>query len=380
VPEQQGAPEKSPPTRDPAPASGPRDGPVAGASPPFARPQADEPQRDPLALRIAGRAIGMLIVAGAIALGAYVTRLYYVFPRTDDAYVRANVVGVAAHVSGPIVEMPIEDNQHVKPGQLLFVVDPRPYQSVVDRSEAELALTNLQIKALEDAIRAAGSRKAQLNAELAYDKQYLVRIEPLLARHFVTANDVFNARSRVEADQAAVASAQSEVSKAENDLGQYGDINARRKAAEAALYDAKLNLNYCYVRAPFDAYVTNLNITVGQYANEGREVLSLVDNRQWYVLANFRENFLGHIRPGMRAQVYLLSYPNKRFRGRVQGVGWALYQNNGATIQGLPQVEETLNWVRLSQRFPVRVVLEDIDPAFPFRMGATAVVTIQGDR
>jgi multidrug efflux system membrane fusion protein len=336
---------------------------------------------DSMVFHLIGRAIGILIVAAAIVVTTYVIRLYYVYPRTDDAYVRANVVGIAAHVSGPIVRMPIVDNQHVKPGQLLFVVDPRPYQSVVDRTEADLALTNLQIQALEDVIRSAHSRTAQLQAQLAYDKQYLGRIEPLLKRHFVTANDVFNARSRVEADEAGVSSAQSDVSKARNDLGRYGNINARRKAAEAALYDAKLNLQYCYVRAPFDAYVTNLNITVGQYANEGREVLSLVDNRTWYVLANFRENFLGHIRPGMTASVYLLSYPNKRFRGRVQGVGWALYQNNGATIGGLPQVEETLNWVRLSQRFPVRVILEDKNnPAFPFRMGATAVVTIQGDR
>jgi multidrug resistance efflux pump len=294
--------------------------------------------------------------------------------------VRANVVGIAAHVSGPIVQMPIVDNQHVKPGDLLFVVDPRPYRSVLDRAQAELALTNLQIKALEDSIRSARSRRMQLAAELAYDQQYLARIEPLLKRHFVTANDVFNARSRVAADEAAVSSAASEISRSQNELGQYGDINARRKAAEAAAYDAKLNLNYCYVRAPFDAYVTNLNITIGQYANEGREVLSLVDNRIWYVTANFRENFLGHIRPGMRAQIYLLSYPNKRFRGHVQGVGWALYQNNGATVQGLPQVEETLNWVRLSQRFPVRIVLDRGDPAFPFRQGATAVVTIQGNR
>src|SRR5439155_4104168 len=141
-------------------------------------------------------------------------------------------------------------------------------------AEAELTLTNLQIKALEDLIHAAKSRLMQLNAELGYDKQYLERIEPLLKRHFVTANEVFNARSRLEADEAAVASAASEVSKAQNDLGQYGDINARRKAAEAAVYDAKLNLEYCYVRAPFDAFVTNLNITIGQYANEGREVLS----------------------------------------------------------------------------------------------------------
>jgi multidrug efflux system membrane fusion protein len=331
-------------------------------------------------LRIVGRTLGLLIVIGAIVMVTYVTHLYYVYPRTDDAYVRANIIGVAPHVSGPIVEMPIQDNQHVTQGQLLFVVDPRPYQSAVDKAEADLALTDLQINALEDSIRAARSRESQLQAEMAYDKQYLARIEPLLSRHFVTANDVFNARSRLEAAEAAVASAHSEVSKAQNDLGQYGDINARRKAAEAALYDAKLNVEYCHVHAPFDAYVTNLNIAVGQYANEGREVLSLVDNRTWYVLANFRENFLGHIRPGMRAQVYLLSYPNKRFRGRVQGVGWALYQGNGASVEGLPQVEETLNWVRLSQRFPVRIVLEDPDPAFPFRMGSTAVVTIQGSR
>ncbi len=379
MPKQQKAPDETP-AEYPAPAPVRREVVPPATTQPFDLQKAEESRHDTMVLRVTGRVIGALIVVAAIALSIYVTRLYYVFPRTDDAYVRANVVGIAAHVSGPIVQMPIEDNQHVKPGQLLFVVDPRPYQSAVDRAEASLALTNLQIKALKDAIRAATSRKAQLEAELAYDKQYLDRIEPLLKRHFVTANDVFNARSRMEADQAAVAAAQSDVSKAENDLGQYGDINARRKGAEAALYDAKLNLEYCYVRTPFDAYVTNLNIAVGQYANEGREVLSLVDNRKWYVLANFRENFLGHIRPGMSAEVYLLSYPNRRFRGRVQGVGWALYQNNGATIQGLPQIEETLNWVRLSQRFPVRVILEESDPAFPFRMGATAVVTIHGDQ
>ncbi len=324
--------------------------------------------------------MGGLIVLATIAVGLYVVRLYYLYPRTDDAYVRANIVGTAPHVSGPIVELPVHDNQRVKPGQLLFVVDPRPYKSTLDRVEALLALTNLQIHALDDTIRSARAREAQLAAAAAYDRQYLDRIEPLLSRHFVTANDVFNARSRLEADEAAVASARSEVRKAENDLGQYGDINARRKAAEAAVYDAKLNVEYCYVRAPFDAYITNLNIAVGQYANEGRQVMSLVDNRVWYVMANFRENFLSHIRPGMTADVFLLSYPNKHFRGRVQGVGWALYQGNGATIEGLPQVEATLNWVRLSQRFPVRIVLEDSDPALPLRMGATAVVTIQGYR
>jgi multidrug efflux system membrane fusion protein len=377
VPEPQSPPQQPPPPQEAIP-RGDRPAPAPTRTAP--RHDAAASLQERMGVRIAGRVIGASIVAGAIVLGVYVTRLYYNYPRTDDAYVHANIVGIAPHVSGPITELPVQDNQHVRQGQLLFVVDARPYRSAVDKAEADLALTNLQISALGDAIRAAKAREAQLQADAAYDRQYLQRIQPLLSRHFVTANDVFNARSRLEAAEAAVASAHSEVSKAENDLGQYGDINARRKAAEAALYDAKLNVEYCYVRAPFDAYVTNLNIAVGQYANEGREVMSLVDNRTWYVLANFRENFLGYIRPGMRVEVYLLSYPNKRFHGRVQGVGWALYQGNGASVAGLPQVEETLNWVRLSQRFPVRIILEDPDPAFPFRMGSTAVVTIQGNR
>jgi membrane fusion protein, multidrug efflux system len=329
---------------------------------------------------LAGRMLGIAIVLGALIAAGYVGRLYYIYPRTDDAYVRANSVGIAPHVSGPIVKLPVVDNQHVKEGELLFVVDPRPYRSALDAAEAKLQLTDLEIKALRDAIRAAQAEEARRAADAAYARQYLTRIEPLLKRHFVTANDVFDARSKASAAEATVENARSSVRQAQNQLGQFGDINARRRAAEAAVYDARLNVNYCYVRAPFDGYVTNLNIAVGQYANEGKEVLSLVDNRNWYVLANFRENFLSHIRPGMSAEVFLLSYPNKRFHGRVQGIGWGLHQQNGATVEGFPEVEPTLNWVRLSQRFPVRIILGANNPELPFRIGQTAVVTIQGYR
>ncbi len=345
---------------------------------------ATSPQQDGvrgnLALKTIGRLLSAAIIVAAIIAAVFVVRLYYIYPRTDDAYVRANIIGVAPHVSGPIVKLPIVDNQHVKQGDLLFIVDPRPYQATLDALAAKLALTNLQIKGLNDAIAAARAEQRRREADLAYARQYLHRIEPLLAKHYVTANDVFDARSKLRAAEAAVQNAHSAAAQAENELGQYGDINARRKQAEAEVEDARLNVNYCYVRAPFDGYVTNLNIAVGQYANEGRDVLNLVDNRVWYVVANFRENFLGHIRPGMKVKVYLLSYPNHSFRGVVQGVGWALYQPNGATVEGLPQVEPTLNWVRLSQRFPVRITLLDGDRKYPFRTGQTAVVTVQGYR
>ncbi|HEY1850921.1 MAG TPA: biotin/lipoyl-binding protein [Candidatus Binataceae bacterium] len=329
-------------------------------------------------VRIAGGILAAAVYVATIALAIYVTRIYYMFPQTDDAYVRANNVGLAPHVSGPIVALPIRDNQRVKNGDLLFVIDPRPYQADLAAAEANVDLTNLQISAYDNSILAAKARQTQLEADRAYDQQYLERLIPLLPENFVTANDVSGARSKLAAAKAAVASAQSEVARATNEQGKYGDINARRKAAEAAAYRAKLNVDYCYVRAPFDGYVTNLNIAVGQYANEGKQVVSLVDDRNWYVMANFRETFLARIRPGMRAEVFLLGYPNVRFRGRVEGVGWALFQDNGATVEGLPRVDPTLNWVRLAQRFPVRIELEDHDPRYPFRMGETAVVTIKG--
>ena len=334
--------------------------------------------RESLALRLIGRLLGIAIVLASVALGAYVYSSLYRHPRTDDAYVRANTIGIAPRVDGPIVELPIVDNQRVRQGDLLFVIDPRPYEAVLAQARAQLELTNLEIKGYEQSIAAAEATLEQRDADAAYAEQYLKRVEPLLEGQFVTPDQVFEARTRKTASRAAVEQARSDLQRARDLVGQLGDINARRQAAAAAVYDAELNVQYCSVRAPFDAYVTNLNIAVGQYANRGKEVFALVDDREWYVMANFRESFLRHIAPGMEAEVYLLSYPTRRFRGRVQGIGWALYQENGASVGVLPAVEPSLNWVRLAQRFPVRIVLEERDEAHPFRMGQTAVVTVRG--
>ena len=169
-----------------------------------------------------------------------------------------------------------------------------------------------------------------------------------------------------------------ERSRAEDLLAQVGDFNARVEAAKATMRTAELDVGYCQVRAPFDAYVTNLNIAVGEYARQGQQVFALVDNRAWYVLANFSETYMPSIKPGMEADVYLVSAPGRPFRGVVQGVGWANRPADGETVGVLPDVRRTLNWVRLANRFQVRVRLEERDPEHPFRMGTTAVVTIRG--
>ena len=144
--------------------------------------------------RTIARIILAVIVAIDLILGLYVLRMYYVHPRTDDAYVRANTIGVAPQVSGTIVALPVRDNQHVKKGDLLFVVDPRPYQAELDLATAQLALTELQIGALSHALAAARARQERAQADADYDRQYLARIGPLLKDEFVTANQVADAR------------------------------------------------------------------------------------------------------------------------------------------------------------------------------------------
>ena len=155
-------------------------------------------------------------------------------------------------------------------------------------------------------------------------------------------------------------------------------MNGRLETAKARVRLAELNVEYCYVRTPFKGLVTNFNISVGDYAHIGERVFALVDRRMWYVLANFRETLLPAIKPGMEAQVNLVGYPGATFRGVVQGIAWSVLSPSGQTTGLLPKIDPTLNWARLAQRIPVRIILDASPPDAPFRMGMTAVVTIKG--
>jgi multidrug resistance efflux pump len=322
-----------------------------------------------------------VLVVTAILLGTAVAVVVTIVisqlkPLTDDASVRANVIGIAPHVSGPIVELPIVDNQSVREGELLFVVDPRPYQTRLAQAQAELDLVEREIDALRNQIASARQAVVLRQAEYAYAGIYLNRLEPLLRRKFVTADKVDEARTRRQTASAALNASRDDMERAINLLAEHGNLNARREAALARVAAAQLDVGYCRVTSPFDGYVTNLNISQGHYANEGREIFALVDTRNWYVIGNFRENFLRHVRPGMRAEIYVLNYPRRRLRGEVQGIGWAVQQRDGPGTGLLPPVEPTLNWVRLAQRFPVRVRVIDPPPDVRLRIGQTAAVTI----
>ena len=344
------------------------------------------------------------------------------YPRTDDAYVRANTIGMAPRVYGQIVELPLVDNQFVAAGTLLYRIDARPYEVVLERANAHLLLVEFEVQALKDAIIVAAAdvetaraqiarseslvaeRQAQVVATQArqdYAADYLSRIKPLLVKQFVTADRVALAQSDLDAASAAVVAAQASVAnatavvvaakaevvgaqareqQARNELGQVDDVNARIAVATVEVADAQLNVQYCEVRAPLDGWVTNLNTNVGEFVKVGDTLFSIVQNSQWWVMANFLETEIEQIKVGQEVAVYLYAYPGHGFKGTVQGIGWALYQANGATQQSLPDVKPTLNWIRLAQRFPVRISLEPFDAAYPFRMGATvtAIVKTEG--
>lgn len=334
-----------------------------------------EPHPDPVR-RLAGRIVSLTCIVGACIAGSLVWFESTTHPRTTDAFVRANIVGIAPHVSGNIVELNVVDNQRMQQGDLLFVVDPRPYEASLAEAKAALAMVDLEIEAYRRAVVAAEAAVAEARAEATYAVDHLARIEPLLADEFVTADEVERERSRADAALAAVVQAEARLEQARRLTGDEAGINVRRVEAEAVLADAELNLDYCYVRAPVDGYITNLNIARGTYANQGQQVFALVDDSQWYVLANFRETLLERIEPGMEAEVWLLACPGRPVRGVVQGVGRAIYQVVGAGRDALADVPPTLDWVRLAQRFPVRIYLEEV-PDCSYHSGATATVIIR---
>lgn len=351
-----------------------------------------------------GRIIGTLIVLAALATGILVWRINYQHPRTNDAMVRANIVGIAPEVSGRIVELHVDDNQYVKQGDLLYVIDPRPYQAKLAQARAELLVAEkdvdsrrassgsaeLAIERLEHQRVAAGAEVNRIEAEDEYLHNYLERLEPLAEKQYVTTDQLKQAQSKYAASRAALAdarakelSARSAIDEAKSEshravslIAQVGNVNARIEAAKAVVTAAALDVEYCSVRAPFNAYVTNLNTREGEYAKIGTQIFALVDDRHWYAIANFKETYLQSIRPGQEADVFLVGYPGKRYRGVVTGIGWANYPDNIKQQGVLPEVQRTLNWVILASRFPVRIEIHERDPEHPLRMGMTAFVTV----
>jgi membrane fusion protein, multidrug efflux system len=329
--------------------------------------------------------LSLAILCLAIVLSLFAWNANERHPRTDDGVARANVIGIAPRVSGPIIKINVSDNQAVRGGDLLFEIDPADFELIVDRARSALDALDQQIETaksqdaqLKFQVKAAEAAVRQAMAERDQAADTLHRLEPLLPKAFATREQVDEARTKVASLDAEVAQANEKLNQARVAVSSLATLQAQRPGAVAALGTAQLDLSYTRIYAPFDGQVVGLNLSEGAYAHAGIEVFSFLDSRNWYVLANFRERELQSIRPGMRAEIYLLSDPDRRFQGVVQGISPAVQsQEDNVEIKGLPFVKRDLNWVRIAQRFPVRIKIENPDPKI-FRMGTTAVTTILG--
>jgi multidrug efflux system membrane fusion protein len=356
-----------------------------GPAKPSAAP-APARQEHPDGPRIAGQLLSVAIVCAAVVLTLCVWSIVERHPRTDDATARANVVNIVPRVRGQIIKLCVEDNQAVNEGDLLFEIDPDDYKLALEKARADLASLDEQIQvargqdaALRFQVKAAEAAVESGRAQLNQASDTLHRLEPLLPKGFATAEQVDQARTAQAVATSGLAADEQQLNQARVALSGLETLTAQRQGAVAAVRLAELELSYCEVRAPFPGRVISLNISAGAYASAGIPVFALLDRRRWYVMADFREAELRYMPPGTNAEVYLLSAPGRRFRGKVQGIGWAVQPEGETDIPfSVPDVKRELNWVHVAQRFPVRIEIEDPDPDL-FRMGASAAVTITGE-
>jgi len=340
---------------------------------------------------------------------------------------------------GRLMRIPVEDNAFVRAGTELFSIDARPYQYVLDQALSDQQLLEEQITDSERHIAAehshvaaaraqvAGSQsetqsvassaqgadatvqRARAHAQSAEAQQKLAqnnlhRIEPLLAKQFVTPEQVDDARTKaqvaeqnkIEADAAleealaqqarthsmqreaaaGVSVSQAHLEESEHAVDRLDALTAQRAARAARVASARLDLERCTVRAPFDGYVTGLKISEGEMAKPGVPLFTLIDARRWYVVANYRESELHSITPGKHVDLYLQGAPSRRFDGVVESIGNGVDPDDAAESNGLPQIDHTLNWVHLAARFPVRIRALNPD-ANLFRMGETAISIVR---
>lgn len=275
----------------------------------------------------------LVIVAGAAFAAWTLYQKYIRTPWTRDCQVRANVVGIAPRISGPVIQVAVKDNQEVKQGDLLFEIDPADYQAQVQVAQGQV-----------------------LNAEanLKQREQDMARQKDLFERRVSSVQDYQNAQDNLSAAQ------------------------AQAVTAKANLQLAQLNLGYTRITAPVSGYVTNMNISPGTYVSAGKQLTALVDTSSFWVAAYFKETQLPFIKVGEKAKVTLMGHRDHPIVGEVRSIGWGIFVQDGSPDPSglLPAVSQTVDWVRLPQRFPVRIQLAP-DPGLPLRIGQTVSVAMQ---
>jgi membrane fusion protein (multidrug efflux system) len=292
---------------------------------------------------------------------------------TDDAQIKQDIVSVSAQVTGPIQQVFVKDGAKVKRGDLLFRIDPAPFKVALEQAQAQLAAARLQTSQLRTQAAGTGADITGEQANLAIKRNALSRQQALLAKGFTTRSDYDDALNEVKTAEQELADARARAANAHAALapGEQPSI----AQAQAAVDKARLDLSRTEVRAPMDGIVENAdNLQIGQMAVTGLGMLSLVHSQEAWVEANFKEKDVGRMHSGERASIEVDAYPGKKFEAHVRSIG----AGTGSEFSLLPAQNANGNWVKVTQRVPVRIVFNKT-PDQPMIAGLSVDATVYFD-
>jgi membrane fusion protein, multidrug efflux system len=319
--------------------------------------------------------LGVPIIAAALGTAYYLAEAPYV--STTDAFVRAAKITVNARVAGQAVEIAVRDNQHVKQGQLLFRIDPEPYQIAVDQAEARLGSARLQIDGLKATYRQQQAELESAKDTAAYDEREYYRKKALVANDFTPREVYDQTETALKVARQSVASIEQQIANTVVALDGNPDIEIDRhptvRAAKAQLDRARLDLSYATVTAPDDGVVARVDdLQVGNFVNPGVAVFSLLSSHRIWIEANFRETGLTYMRPGQEATIDVDAYPDHAFKAHIVSMS----PGTGSDFAVLPPENATGNWVKVVQRLPVRLEFDAFDPNRPLYSGISVTARV----
>lgn len=309
----------------------------------------------------------------SIALGAgYWMHYSQLHPSTNDAYVQAHTANIAPQVTGLISQVLVQNHEKVSKGQLLFTIDPTPFKVAFQKAQANLQETRQSMQALQAQIKAQQSVVTERQAELINTQKESKRTLALVKKNYFSQASGDAAISKLKVAQAALTASQNQLEQTRQQLGKTGNDNAQMKEAQAAVKSALLNLTYTKVYAPADGYLANLTLQPGNPVTAYQGLFSIVKTNNWWISANFKETHLDRIKVGQPVTIELDMYPNHVFHGHVASFN----PGSGTSFALLPPENATGNWVKVTQRFPVWINVDDTNAQYPFLMGASCTVTV----
>lgn len=320
--------------------------------------------------------VGTLFAAGVLAIGFYQLWTWESqHPSTDDATLRANYVWISAQLDGRITKLFVEPNQFVHEGAPLFEIDPRPYEQMLKKARSQLLLIHHHVEADQTRVESARARLAEAREELETAEQYAKRFQEMVKSGAAAELDTIHYVNAVLEAKGRVAESKAVLDAALIIQGSKEARAARIASAEADVALAKLRLEWTRVLAPADGYVTQLSLRAGDVVEPQEKLFPFIESAEWWVDANFKETDVANIEPGMRTVVTVDTYGEKRFEGRVESVS----RGAAASFSLLPPQNTTGNWVKVTQRIPVRIRMLKQDPKYPFRLGASVTATVDTD-